>query len=263
MDKLKIIKIINKLLELYFSGRLNYEIFIQYIDEIKNESEAVDDDAIAYEETNLMLNIFNNCPYYKILNEISTFMNKLESLTSVNIIFRKYLYLIKGYFEDITPRISQRITTEVNAHLYFLAKNFFNDNKINGNLKSNICNLNILFAINTSENFKYIQESFNFQFEKTSLRDEISKINYKVKSNMEKSLIKLFVNYFDEKSLVDFQYYLDDLISKIFATSLEESLDIKILYYDQFDKLNKKIKKEWECKKTEDDEYQLKLDLSQ
>lgn len=262
MNKLMVLKMMQKLFSLYENKTLNYLTFMQTIQNVKKEP--MDDNLAAYEEMKFVYEVFKKYPYYQIYYIIPTFIDEMRAMAEHNPILKKNVALTEACLKDLGPFIIKRIVTEVNAHYFILVKDFCQgEYSFRKYFDKNICSLDKLLEI--ASNAFYNQQKV-FLDEAENVKEEISKTAYHISYTIEKNTLRFFLKNIGKNNYKRFQSYLEYMMFEVcdqHKLSNKDKSYVEIAYYDQLDYLNVKVQKIWKTEEKALNSTQLKLDLPQ
>lgn len=206
MDRLFIIKIINDylisdnndLVKIIDNAVANYNLFSQ------EES--------SKKEIDLLYNLFNKYPYYLVPYAINEIKKDFRKISASQPIYQKYTILVEGYFLELMPTIERRIETEINGHLIYLLRKYYEKNnnlpsETKKVLKTNIYSTELLVGYNLLKDEQYHQEEL-IPFASQNFREKVSINNYKLYYRSQKNLIELIMKYFSSD---DFDKFIANL----------------------------------------------------
>lgn len=218
MNKLILLSIIVKALRLYQDNQLTSESYAKVIE--NTPFQVLKTDKTLYEETKLLCYIFETTPYYSISYYFCTFNEHLKAISKGNKDLENISDLIESYLCDIFCNIDSRITTEINAHIYELAEIYHQSGELNYELTINRIKKQLIpppyiVSMETAESIFYVQEKIpGFKTDEDNLREQVSKNNYRKKSNSERSLKRYIIKHFTEDSFEDFIIQLENNLKK-------------------------------------------------
>lgn len=238
MDRLFIITIINNyittkekdLIKIINTTLNNYDLYSQEEDWQK--------------EIELLYNLFNQYPYYLLLNVIDQIKFQFQQISFNHPEYLKYAILINGYFLELVPTVKRRMETEVNGHLIYLLKKYYErDNKMPDNvkkiLKTNLYSPELLVGYNLLKDEQYHQEQF-VSLTNQDMSEKISMNNYKRFSRSFKFLTDLVLKYYSSN---DFDKFVIDLETIFINLNKEDSntMIIDEIFFEQIAKINQSL----------------------
>ncbi len=264
MNKVIILNILQELIIKYQNNELNEKTYNQILDNY--EFCSITSNLSSYKETSLLALLFKTIPYYQILAFLNNFINYLKSI-STNNKSKLITSLIEGMLCDLIASIDNRVTTEINAHIYKLCQLFYINLELDYEisvkiLKRNILNPEQLVGLDVAENINYNQETIEqFTNQPENLREKISQKNFTRSNSIERKLTTLLCKFFDQDTLSSFEDKLSDILKQYKEKNSTEADLLNDTIMGQFQIIKKNTSKKWQEKRTKkiDDPNQIDI----
>ncbi len=265
MNKIKLLEMLKQLIALQKQEKLTLESFQEV--EKNTELTSPSNDLVSYKEAELICFLFQEMPYYHILNLLNKLCMNLAIIATNDTKAKTTISLINAYLSDLLKNITARVETEVNIHIAWLIQNYYQNDSLDPNrtiqaLTKNSVNPKNLAGMFVADSIHYEQAFIpGFESQKEELREKISKVNYRKRSSIENTVQKLVNKFFNESS---FEQFLVALRNCLAYYKKENVNDCEILEDEimiQLKNFYQKAKKSWqEQSQPKEEGYQFKLE---
>lgn len=274
MNRMVLTILLKNIIDLYIEGQFNYIYIIDILSKVSKEE--YDADKNAYYQAELIKNLFDLFPYYRLLTDLNNLGDYIIESTKGNPNFKNISKLLKnGCLGDMVPDIERRIQTETMAHinelLYIYNSGNLTPDIIVNHLSRNMFDSRTLTGMDTAESINYKQTIIpGFEINQTSLREMISRTNGNRKESIRRNLEEYVVNNFDETTLENFIMMVIDAINnsslpdkELLSSTINENLTAlyakaSVIWFEKKEQAKKEA--EEEAKRRErGDNYQLSL----
>ena len=274
MNRMVLTILLKNIIDLYIEDKFNYIYIIDILSRQKNEE--YDEDKNAYIQAELIKDLFDLFPYYRLLTDLNDLGDYIIESTKANPNFKNISRILKnGCLGDMVPDIKRRIQTETMAHIQELLY-IYNGGKLKpkiiiSHLSKNMFDTRILTGMDTAESINYEQTVIpGFEVDQTSLREMISRTNGNRKESIRRNLEEYVVNNFDETSLENFINIVINAINnselpdkELLSTTINENLTalyakVSITWFEKKEQALKEAQEE-AIRREKGENYQLSL----
>lgn len=257
MNRLILLEILKQIILLRLKENITLENYRRVIE--KAPKIEIDDNLIAYKETEILYTLFQSVPYYQVNLFLDDLLLNLDQLKEE----KQTTCLLEGIISSILPSLKARMSTELNAHIYELIKSFYqsnhlNDEKIIEQLQKNLYSPDHLtgWDIATFEQLYFFKEE--------NLREKISRTNYYRKHKSEDLVVSSMIKYFSTIENAElFATAVNDLFSTPKVKDNKKLSPLGYLLLEQLSVLYKKFVKVSIENSKKKDEHQLSLQFFQ
>jgi len=262
MNKLTLINILNDLINNFQNNNLDatkYEEIINNTPRLEYNT-----NQISYNETKFIHNLFHSIPYYKIYDFIKHFINHLYQISTtkkIELISR----ILESYLIELKMSIEKRLSTEIDLHIYELAKIYYHNNNLQPtktikSLKRKISQSDFLAGMEIAENINFKQNTFDFiKEEEINLRETISQKNYQKKYNISKNTQDYIAKHFTQKTFEDF---INCLFEIIYTEENKDFLDFFTnIFIKELNTINESVIRKWKTPITKSKEIKGQYSL--
>lgn len=250
MNRMVLTGLLKNIVDLYIEDNFIDIYIIKTLNSIVDEK--YDEEKTAYLQAELIKTLFQQFPYYRLLNDLNDLVDYIIECAKEDPNFENTTKLLKDVcLEDMVPNIKRRVLTETMAHitelLYMYKAGKLESTIVLNQLTKNMYDPDILTSMDSAKNINYKQETIpGIKIKTTSLREIISKSNNNRKEKARKNLEEYTIESFNEKSLEDF---IEQVITIIDQSSLSDKKLLKNTIYESLISLFSKSVIAWESKK--------------
>lgn len=286
MNRMVLTKLLKDIIDLYIEDKFTYIWIIDTLSKIpKKEANKktkfdkkteYDEDRNYYIQAELIKNLFDLFPYYRLLSDLKDLGDYIMESTKANPNFKNISKILNnGCLGDMVPDIKKRIQIETMVHLNELLYIYINgeltpDLVIN-HLTKNMFDSRVLTAMDTAESINYEQTTMpEFTRDQISLREMISRTYYNRKESVRRNLEEYTINNFDEASLEDFMMQVLNIIDNsslpdkdLLKNTIDETLmdlytKVSVIWFEKKEQALKEAKEE-ALRAERGENYQLSL----
>lgn len=286
MNRMVLTKLLKDLIDLYIEDKFTYIWIIDTLSKIpKKEANKktkfdkkteYDEDRNYYIQAELIKNLFDLFPYYRLLSDLKDLGDYIMESTKANPNFKDISRILNnGCLGDMVPDIKRRIQTETMVHLnellYIYINGELNPDFVINHLTKNMFDSRVLTGMDTAESINYEQTTMpGFTADQVSLREMISRTNGNRKESIRRNLEEYTINNFDEATLESFITQILGIIDNsslpdkdLLKNTVEETLmalytKVSVIWFDNKEQAIKAAKEE-ALRAQRGDNYQLSL----
>ncbi len=280
MNRMVLTKLLKDLIDLYIEDKFTYIWIIDTLFRVqKQESDKkteYDEDRNYYIQAELIKNLFDLFPYYRLLSDLNDLGDYIMESTKANPNYKNISRILSnGCLGDMVPDIKRRIQTETMVHLnellYIYNNGELTPDLVISHLTKNMFDSRVLTGMDTAESINYEQTLIpGFTANQTSLREMISRTNGNRKESVRRNLEEYTINNFDEISLENFIMQLLGIIDKsslpdkdLLKGTIEETLmalyaKVSVVWFEKKEQALEEAKEE-AIRREKGENYQLSL----
>ena len=246
----KFYKITIEAIKLYLKDSLNEQSLTEIINNIRLEKSFNNEDI--YQEIQLIKYLFSIKKYYQIERFIDEFIAFIFNIPCKSKTIQADIGLIVDALEKINEKLTFRIHSQVDIHIYtLLTLNYIEglNDKNSSIILKNSSYMDNVIGISLAESYVYEQCSFVDYLESNDAKEILSKKILEIKKNIKEKINLLIVTYYDVITLENFINSLDNILKSI-NLKKEDKRIILYLFNLAMQFYFKQARINWQNKKT-------------